>query len=334
MQRKRKRTQPQEPPRLVEKSLFPEMARSTEKRMAVLAQRGPIVSALIKSIRLGLERDAQYWTTALLRAGVDPRYLGYRCFGSACEDNLSLQAIEMGSELARRPPRHAEEPYYCSVLASCRGLKWFDPAHSAYLLSLADVWQAPRDLRKVPEEEILAAAAVALQSRNLLALAKCHRELAERRHGGFLLVDLLLAAAVGREAPVQRLAAVCTRHKWLVVAREMNPVLQLMWTLCRGPFPGCEEPIPLDGLDALRREAEARWAAPTLEPVPAWCLDGVHTEGTDGRFAGDWPGVRNMIAMFACYGRLDPADPGILIPGPPPGDREDEAAREAACVPE
>ena len=294
--------------------LFPEAFLVDPKIAVVLGQRGQIVSAFMKNLRLGREADAMYWFTALFRSGVDRGYLSRRCFGSAAEDSLSLQALEMGCDLARRPERHSEWPLYQSIVASARGLKWYSPIGAGYIIALSEVWQGPREFRTASEAEVLAIASDALGSRNVFALAKCHRELAERRRGGFELLDLLLAAASRRESPIQRLAAVCTQLKWLVVTREINPVLQLVWTLCRGPFPGCEAPVSLDGLDRLHREVEARWAAPELEPIPAWCLDGLHTSGTDRRFAGDWPGCRNMCAMFAAYGRLDPADPGILIP--------------------
>jgi hypothetical protein len=71
-----------------------------------------------------------------------------------------------------------------------------------------------------------------------------------------------------------------------------------MWVLCRGPFRGSAAPVNLAGLDALIAEAEERWAAPDLEPVPAWALDGIHTTGSDPRFAGNWAGLRNLVAMY------------------------------------
>lgn len=63
----------------------------------------------------------------------------------------------------------------------------------------------------------------------------------------------------------------------------------------------------------LMAEAEERWAAPDLEPVPAWALDGIHTTGSDPRFAGNWAGLRNMVAMYETYGRLDPGDAGVVV---------------------
>jgi hypothetical protein len=94
-----------------ENFLFPELAREyarfAVKVEAVLAQRSEIVSTL-EDIRLGREEDAVFWMLRLPRRG-GSRYRR-RCFGSC--GNLSLQPIEMGSELIRRPSRHSEYLYY------------------------------------------------------------------------------------------------------------------------------------------------------------------------------------------------------------------------------
>jgi hypothetical protein len=47
-----------------------------------------------------------------------------------------------------------------------------------------------------------------------------------------------------------------------------------------------EEPVPLDGLNQLLKAVEARWAAPDLEPVPSWALDGTHESGFRSPVAG------------------------------------------------
>jgi hypothetical protein len=65
--------------------------------------------------------------------------------------------------------------------------------------------------------------------------------------GRLRLLDLLVAAGRRREGAVERLAALCARHRWLVVTRELNPVWQLIWGLCRGPFAGSEDPVAWTG---------------------------------------------------------------------------------------
>ncbi len=283
------------------------------KLEAVLTRRGEVVSALMKSIRLQHEADSLYWMKALLDSGVDRGYLGRRCFGSACEDSLSLVAMEIGSELARRPSRRNDLPYFQSVLASCRGLKWYWPVGMEYTLCRCSAWESPRAYREKMENQLLETATRALDRQDPLLLMQIHRECHARRRGGYALLDLLVAAAQGRDSAVQRLAALCTRHRWLIVQWELNPAWQLIWALCRGPFAGSEDPVSLDGLDRLLTEAAQRWELPDLEPIPAWCLDGVHTVGNDERFAGTWLGLRNMVAMYERYGRLDPEDEGIVI---------------------
>jgi hypothetical protein len=293
--------------------LFPELAAENAKAASVVEQRGIVVSALMKSIRLRRDQDAVFWMMALLRAGVDRGYLGRRCFGSACEDNLSLGPIELGSELARRPSRSSEWPYFRSVLASCRGLKWYQLIGTEYILTFCNLWEEPRSLRSCGQEEILQVAAQGIQARDVGTVIRAHRELHERRRGCFDFLERLLHAAVGRETAIQRLAAICARHKYYLVTFDMNATLQLIWTVCKGPFCGCEDPVPTSDLTTLVKQAHERWQLPKLEPVPTWACDGVHTIGSDGRFAGSWPGIRNMVEMYRRYGRLDPADPGVLI---------------------
>ncbi len=297
----------------MEKHIDVEVAAWEAKLEAVLTQRRQVVSALMKSIRLQREADTLYWMKALLDSGVDRGYLGRRCFGSACEDSLSLTAMELGSELARRPSRRNDLPYFESVLASCRGLKWYWPVGVEYTLCRCVAWEAQRAYRDKTENGLLEIAARALDREDPLLLMQIHRECHARRRGGYALLDLLVAAAQGRETPVQRLAALCARHRWLIVKWELNPAWQLIWVLCRGPFAGSEDPVCLDGLDPLLTEAAQRWEMPDLEPIPAWSLDGVHTVGNDERFAGTWRGLRNMLFMYERYGRLDPADDGILV---------------------
>jgi hypothetical protein len=249
---------------------------------------------------------------ALIRGGVDRAYLGRRCFGSAAEDSLSLQAMEMGAELMRRPPRHTELPYFQSVLASCRGAKWYWPVGKAYTLSRCAAWETPRDLGT--EADIHSVAESALGRGDAVALMKVHREAGERK-SAFDFYRWLMARAGELESPeVRRLAAVCKQNSWAVVLKELNPLWQLIWVLCHGAFSGSGDPLDLTGLDHLLREVEERWAAPQLERVPGWALDGIHTrEGSDARFAGNWPGLRNMLAMYEAYGRVDPADDGIVV---------------------
>ena len=102
-------------------------------------------------------------------------------------------------------------------------------------------------------------------------------------------------------------------HVWQCTKRETNPVWQLVWILSEGPFEHSGEPVDLSGADRTIAAAEARWAKKEMEEVPGWALDGVHTSGSDERFAGTWAGLRNCVAMFAKYGRLSPEDEGVLI---------------------
>jgi hypothetical protein len=286
----------------------------TDRVTEVTNKRGPIVSALMKSIRLAREEDAAYWMLALLRGGQDRAYLGRRCFGSSCEDNLSLQAIEMGSELAAKPPK-AEMPYLYSVIASSRGLKWWAPLAKAYTLARCETYEATaRPFERETVERLEALCLEALQRKSFVDFFRAYRELKKERQKNLRTVGRVVEIGKASDIPeAQRLAAAMEGNLWQIATRESNAIWQLVWVLCEGPFPGSAEPLDLTGAEQTIARAEARWAAQNLEPVPGWALDGIHTIGSDARFAGTWIGLRNCVEMYQCYGRLDPADPGILV---------------------
>jgi hypothetical protein len=280
----------------------------------VTSKRGPIVSALMKAIRLQREEDAVYWVLALLRGGQERGYLGRRCFGSACEDNFNLQALEMGSELAKRPPK-AELPYLQSVIASSRGSKWYWPMAKAYTIARCEAYEnQQRVFEDKTVEELEELCRVSLRQQQFVPFFVAYRELKKERQRNAGIVNELIE--VGKASPMpeaRRLAAATAPHTWQCIRRENNPIWMLVWILSEGPFEGMSAPVDLTGADQTIAAAEARWGKKDLEPVPSWALDGVHTTGSDERFAGTWAGLRNCVAMYAKYGRLSPADEGVLI---------------------
>jgi hypothetical protein len=300
----------QKPKRAQEPLLFD---LGTDRVAEVTQRRGQIVSALMKAIRLAREEDAVYWMLALLRGGQDRSYLGRRCFGSACEDNFNLQAIEMGAELARKPAE-VELPFLQSVIASSRGPKWYWPMAKAYTVGRCQPYEAPRVFEHTSVAELEALCREALRQRQFVPFFAAYRELKRERKKNLGIVTELVALA--KASPIEearRLATAMAPHLWQCATRETNPVWQLVWILCEGPFPGSNAPVDLTGAEQTIARAEERWGQAVLEPVPSWVLDGVHTSGDDERFAGTWRGLRNMVAMYERYGRLSPEDPGILV---------------------
>jgi len=279
----------------------------------VTKKRGQIVSGLMKAIRLQREEDSVYWMLALLRGGQERSYLGRRCFGSSCEDNFNIQAIEMASELARRPPK-AELPYLQSVIASSRGPKWYWPMAKAYTFGRCEAYEGRRVFEDKTDLELEQLCRVSLREKQFVPFFVAYRELKKERKRNLGLVGELVELGKASQIPeAQRLAAAMAPHLWQCATRETNPVWQLVWVLMHGPFPGSGDPVDLSGAEQTIARAEARWAKPELEPVPSWALDGVHVKGNDERFAGTWIGLRNMVAMFAKFGRLAPEDDGVLI---------------------
>jgi hypothetical protein len=268
----------------------------------------------MKAIRLQREEDAVYWMMALFRGGQDRAYLGRRCFGSSCEDNLTLQATEMGSELAQKPAK-AELPYLQSVIASSRGLKWYAPVAAPYTLARCEAHEnTARPFQRESVERLEELCRESLQQRQFVAFFIPYRELKKERQRNLRLVGELVEIGKASDIPeARRLATAMAPHLWQCATRETNPVWQLVWILCSGPFPGSAEPLDLTGAEQTIARAETRWAAENLEPVPGWALDGIHTIGSDARFAGTWIGLRNCVEMYQRYGRLDPADAGILV---------------------
>ena len=285
----------------------------TDRVVEVGRLRGRLVSAFMKSVRLGRDDDSVYWLLALLRGGQDRSYLGRRCFGSACEDSLSIPAMEMGADLAQRPTP-ADLPYLLSAIASSRGGKWYWPCGEQYTLARCAAYEGERVLADKTNAELLQLGQTALERKEFRAFFVAYRELKQQRKWNLALLQRLLAAGFGSGDPAAiRIAQLIKLNLWQCATRETNPVWQLMWVLCHGAFPGSLDPVHLEGAADVIARAETRWAAPEIEVIPSYALDGVHTAGDDERFAGTWAGLRNCLAMYATYGRLSPDDAGVLI---------------------
>jgi hypothetical protein len=282
-----------------------------DKAAAVAAKRGQMVSALMKNIRLRREVDACYWFLLLFRGGIDRPYLGRRCYGSSAEDGMSIPAMEMGAELVTQPAT-TELPYLQSVIASSRAPKWYEAPYRQYTLDRLAVFDGGRPWCRETDATVLRWGEEGLDQHEFVKMFRADLELWYRKK------NLPLERKIGRAGEqsdlpeVKRLAACLLAHLWFHATRDTFVPWQMGWQMFHGPLPGVTAPIDLSGSAATIAVARERWNAAALEAVPAWCLDGIHTSGTDARFAGDPGGVRNMLAMYDRYGRLDPSDEGLL----------------------
>jgi hypothetical protein len=175
-------------------------------------------------------------------------------------------------------------------------------------------YKAPRAFEHQTVGELEVICRESLQRKPSVPFFAAYRELERERQKNLGIVKELVA--IGKASPIEearRLANAMAPHIWQCTTRESNPVWQMVWILCEGPFPGSNDPVDLTGAEQTIARAEERWAAPELEEVPSWCRDGVHVSGDDERFAGTWAGLRNCVAMYAKYGRLSPDDEGVLI---------------------
>jgi hypothetical protein len=283
-----------------------------DRTAEVAEKRSQIASTLMKNMRLKREVDACYWALAFLRGGIDRSYIGRRCYGSSGEDNMSVRVIEMAAELARRPPK-VELPYLQAVIAITRGPKWYDMPYRQYTMARLEIFRPGRLWKDESDDRVMQYGEQAILHQSFVDFFRAELELWYRKQNVPLTRKLLDAGLSSPVPEVRRLTKCMELHFWFHATRDAFVKWQMGWQLWNGVLPGVDEPIDLSGANDAIALAEERWSAEPMEPIPSWCLDGIHTSGDDPRFAGDVNGVRNMLAMFDRYGRLDPSDAGITV---------------------
>jgi hypothetical protein len=275
------------------------------------------LSGLVKSIRVRRLEDAVYWLLYLDNfEGRQHRFRTARrlLIGSA-EDGHSIAVMENVSARFRKTSKCGTElsELVADAVSICNLPNWWHPASGGpdyiyqSLVGQRAWWYKEWDYTAETLRKQIQAAIddrnKALAVGGVIAFADVQETFGTTKQAEFLLQ---LAESMGQELAV-RLCQVHLTAK-SALSGDNNFLCQAAWLLAGGVSPVADTFVPATAescADLLRR-ARDRWRNP--EPIPRWCLDGVHSAGDDPRFMVCLPEMWAVCRAFQHYGRVDPND--------------------------
>jgi hypothetical protein len=274
------------------------------------------LSALVKSLRIRRVEEAVYWLVYL--DSFKEREFRFRTarrllIGSA-EDGHSIAVMEAVSERFRalcRREKTSVADLAAEAVRICKIPGWWNPITGgpdyiysgmvgqrelAYMASPRTV----ENMSKLIEQGIA-------EKKKATALAGV-MGLSDARLGGTKQAELILALAEKYQHPLaERLARVHLRER-SALSSDNNFLCQAAWLMSGGVTPVADviEQVTTDEVVHLLEAARERWRNP--QPIPRFCVDGLHSSGDDVRFAGMWHHMFGVCKAFEFYGRVDPND--------------------------
>jgi hypothetical protein len=275
------------------------------------------MSALVKMVRLRRTDDAVYWFLYFASRWPEQRFrLSRRVLIIAAEDNLCVPVQVHASDWFARSLYSKDVKSWAQGGASivhliCATDNWWkDDAGSHYILS----WRrAERIVRDESESgrRALAEAPLDVVADGKLALVK---HFAKNSAGVWFphanKVEyarwLVNEAMLRGDLPARLSASIHSRWSKFL-SFDDNYLGQALYRLVFGPmgyelFPRIRPESVYDSVQMAR----ARLLKP--EFPPAWTQDGIHTGGSDRRFAGVLSSMVACCNAYRHFGRLDPAD--------------------------
>ena len=299
------------------------------------------LSALVKSIRLRRVEDAVYWLVYLdTFKGAQYRFRTARrlLIGSA-EDGHSVAVMEeVGRKFWRLCKPQADLiDLVAEAIRIYKLPNWWHPdtggpnyiynslvGHRAWLY---EAWDHAASTLENQIGKAIAEKDGAMTIGAVMAFADVRPTFGATKQAEFLLQ---CAERTGHELA----ARLCKVHLSAksALSGDNNFLSQAAWIMAGGESPVAETilPVTTDECNELLDKAKERWLNP--EPIPRWCVDGLHSAGDDPRFAGMLPQMWSVCRAFQHYGRVDPADEwlpdfrcydGLIIEAlPPTEDKE------------
>lgn len=274
------------------------------------------LSALVKSLRIRRVEEAVYWLVYLdtfkereFRFRTARRLL----IGSA-EDGHSIAVMEAVSGNFRAlcwREKTSVADLAAEAVRICRIANWWNPITGGpdYIYS-GMVGQRELACMALPRtvENMSKLIEQGIEEKNKTTALAGVMGLSEARLGGTKQAELVLALADKYQHPLaERLARVHLRER-SALSGDNNFLCQAAWMLAGGASPVADviEPVTTDEVAHLLDTANERWRNP--QPIPRWCVDGLHSAGNDVRFAGVWHHMYAVCRAFEFYGRVDPDD--------------------------
>lgn len=287
-----------------------------------------VMSALVKCCKLRRTDDAVYWLMYFTKHFPGQQYRqSRRLLIIAGEDNISVPVQMYAAEWIGKALAQKDTKKWFQMAATLVHLItatrdwWADTIGSYQILQQRRAQRLWQDM-SAAEKKIWAEAPLEHHLSNpkefLIACRARHEAWnkeggiggtsgdgdARRNHAAWLME----VARQQGNLSARLSAAVHYRH-YKLLSGDNNYLAQAEHKLCFGFKNMGEEDFPKVKPETIFDSVEkARVRLCTPEKVPSWCLDGIHTNGSDRRFAGMMPNMLAVCNMYREYNRVDPAD--------------------------
>jgi hypothetical protein len=289
------------------------------------------LSALVKSIRLRRVGDAVYWLVYLDSSFRDRQYrfpykdastdreyrfrTARRLLIASAEDGHSISVME---EVARRfrvacRPETELLHLIADAVRICKQPNWWHPDSGgpAYIYqSLIGQRAFLYGRRNYNVSRLLEEIRTAIRIHDgagavggILAFEHLPEKCGASKQAEFML-------SLGEEMGHEDAARLCRVHlsARTALSSDNNFLCQAGWLLAGGRNPIANEiaPVTMGECQELLKQANERWRNP--QPIPRWCLDGVHSAGDDPRFMGTYPAMWAVCRAYQHHQRVHPDD--------------------------
>lgn len=289
--------------------LFPDVPSANK------ASQSSIMSALVKTVRLRRVDDALYWFSHFAKFFPSQRFrLSRRLLIIAAEDNVCVPVQMRVAEWFPSAFGKDMKAWYqgAAVLIHliCATDNWWKTAiESHYILCWRRV---TRQLAKMSEfdRKLLAS-----EPMNFLDPAKSLLIHSARNDTNTWAPQkdkqdyarFLAEVAMERCDLPARMNALIHVHWGKILTGDDNYLGQAVYRMAYGPLTPIEYPT-IKPEDVAASVSRVRERLRTPEIPPAWTQDGIHTGGTDRRFAGMLASMTACCRAYRVFGRLHPDD--------------------------
>lgn len=279
-----------------------------------------VMSALVKTVRLRRVDDAVYWFTHFAKFFPDQKFrLSRRLLIIAAEDNLCVPVQVQAMEWFAHSLGKDNKKWYNGAVSLlhliCATQNWWeDPAGAHHILAFRRaerIFKDSSDLGKkmlakepVPLDDPGKALLVHFAKQNVDDWSVC----GDGQPGDKDSYALWLMEEARKRGMLSARMTALVHHRWAkFLTFDDNYLSQAVYKIVYGlmgyrGFPGVSSEV----VAASVTQAKARLQSP--EKPPSWTQDGIHTGGSDRRFAGMYMHMVACCNAYRVYGRLHPDD--------------------------
>lgn len=272
-------------------------------------------SAMIKSVRLRWTEDAVFWARCLWRFPKERYTLVRRLAIMSGEDGMSLPVSIRAVNLLVQWDRVKERHVIAFLAKLCKTTVWYQSEDGRLY---AELWRKrmedkvlPPKLKKANIPELTGLMQKAAEEGDVYRLCCLQDELAKshrKERSTHIFYKDIRAIAVALNRLEARMTASLLMDAGFPLYTDGNLSAHAVFRLGHSFEPSNEDPsVSASEVDELVDRTDERLKG-AGEKVPSYFLDGVHTGGSDRRFAGYEKPMWGMCRAYMTFGRLHPDD--------------------------